>query len=181
MKRWTLGRLQLPTLWLTLSLGVGCGKSEPTSERALTPDPSQAAPGPATPDRLPPGELLEGEARAFGLPLPRQMKLEAITKRVAHARGEVSSAVLADYLRQRVLAQHVELAERKLVFPQVQLRGDPKRTMLRLELIDEGLTTHLIVENLMGPPPIEGLTDEQHWKRAGMTPDGKLIDPQKLE
>ncbi len=32
------------------------------------------------------------------------------------------------------------------------------------------------------PPPLEpGLTDEERWKKAGLTPDGKPIDPKKLE
>lgn len=166
-------------LLLTALLGIGCGKKEQKAE-AQPVDP-QGAPTAKTPDRLPPGELLEGEVRAFGLPLPRQMTLESITKRTAHARGEVSAQLLGDYLRQRVHVHHVEMAERTLVFPKVQLRGDAQHTVLRLEVIDEGLTTHLIVRNLMGPPLVEGLSDEEHWKRAGMTPDGKLIDPQKLQ
>jgi hypothetical protein len=166
-------------LFLTLHCSLGCNKEEEKAKPAPV-DP-RGAPTAATPDRLPPGELLEGEARAFGLPLPRQMKLESITKRTAHARGEVSAQLLSDYLRQRVLVHHVEMAERTLVFPKVQLRGDPEHTVLRLEVIDEGVTTHLIVRNLMGPPLVEGLSDEEHWKRAGMTPDGKLIDPQKLQ
>jgi len=139
-----------------------------------------AAPAPTTPDRLPPGELLEGEERAFGLPLPRDLKLESATKRTVHARGRVKPETLANYLRARVLVQHVEMANRKLIFPKAQLRGDPNRTILRLEVIDEGLTTHLIVRNLMGPPLVEGLTDSQRWEQAGRKPGGAL-DPHRLE
>jgi hypothetical protein len=179
VKRWALCSLGQAPLLLLVLVGMGCQQEERKPE--TTAQKAESAPAPATPDRLPPGELLEGEARAFGLPLPRRMTLESITKHTAHARGEVSPQLLADYLRQRVLAHHVEMAERSLVFPKVQVRGDPAHTVLRLELIDEGVSTHLIVRNLMGPPMVEGLTDEEHWKRAGMTPDGKLIDPQKLQ
>lgn len=158
----------------------GCGKDEPPRQSSLPPGPNEA-PGPATPDRLPPGELLEGEARAFGIAIPRQMTLESVNKQTAHARGPVAPEALGEYLRARVLAQHVEMAEKRLIFPKVHVRGDDKRTVLRLEIIDDGLSTHLVLRNLTGPPPIPGLSDEERWKRAGLRPGGQLIDPQKAE
>lgn len=160
---------------------LGCGRTESRRAGPLAPSPNDALPGATSPDRLPPGELLEGEARAFGLPLPRDMTLDSITKHTAHVRGRVRPEALGEFLRARVLVQHVEMAEKKLVFPKAQVRGDPKGTILRLEIIDEGISTHLVVRNLMGPPAIEGLSEEERWRRAGMQPDGKLIDPQRLE
>ena len=108
------------------------------------------------------------------------MSVESATKRTVHARGRVRPEALGDYLRARVLVQHVEMADKKLTFPKAQLRGDPSGTVLRLELIDEGLSTHLIVRNLMGPPLVQGLSDEQRWEQAGRKPGGQL-DPHQLE
>lgn len=165
-------------LLLTLAMcAVSCGRADPSPKAT---GPETAAPAPATPDRLPPGELLEGEARAFGLALPRLMTIESATKRTVHARGRVRPETLANYLRARVSVQHVEMADKRLTFPKAQLRGDPKGTVVRLEIIDEGLSTRLIVRNLMGPPLVEGLTNEQRWEQAGRKPGGPL-DPHQLE
>jgi hypothetical protein len=165
-------------LLLTLALcAAGCGRTDPNPKATA---PETAAPTPTTPDRLPPGELLEGEARAFGLVLPRLMAVESATKRTVHARGRVRPETLANYLRARVSVQHVEMADKRLTFPKAQLRGDPNGTVLRLEVIDEGLSTHLIVRNLMGPPLVPGLSNEQRWEQAGRKPGGPL-DPHQLE
>jgi len=152
-----------------------------SAEPKLVTVPPVSAPAPTSPDRLPPGELLEGEERVFGLPIPRDMKLESFTRRTAEAKGRVRPEALGDYLRQRVLVNHVEMAERRLVFPRVQLRGDQSATILQLEVVDDGLETRLLVRNLTGAVPLEGLSDEERWKRAGLKRGGQLIDPQNWE
>ena len=174
MRRWSLGALAL-----SLLLGLGCQRREPAQERSAAL--AGAAPAPATPDRLPPGELLEGEVRVFGLPLPRQMTVESLTRRTAQAVGPVRAETLGGYLRERVLVQHVEITDKRFIFPQVQLRGDKSGTVLRLEVVDDGSSTRLVVRNLTGTPVVHGLSDEERWRRAGMKPGGQLIDPNSLE
>jgi len=171
-----LARASYCALLVLTICSAGCSRPDDAPKAAARP----SAPEPKTPDRLPPGQLLEGEQSAFGLPVPRNMKLERKSKRIAHVRGRVSLQELGDYLRARVLVQHVEMSEQKLVFPKVQLRSDASAPPLRLELIDEGVTTHLIVQNLFAPPAMPGLTDEQRWERAGRTPGGAL-DAHRLE
>ncbi len=109
------------------------------------------------------------------------MTLESVTRHTAEARGRVRPEALIEYLRQRVLAGHVEMAERKVVFPKVALRGDASGQVLKLEVVEDGLSTRLIVYNLTGAPMVEGLSEEERWKRAGMSPSGQLIDQQNLE
>lgn len=162
---------------LPLVLGA-CRREQP--EQAAPPPANDAAPAPTTPDRLPPGELLEGDRRAFGFPIPRDMQIERRTERIAHARGQISIEPVANYVRQRVLSSHVEMLAKRLVFPKARLRGN-QQSLLRIEIIDEGVHTHLIIKDISGPEPPPGLTDAERWKRAGMTPQGKLIDPQNLE
>jgi hypothetical protein len=40
-----------------------------------------------------------------------------------------------------------------------------------------------VLEVLFGspPPPPPGLTDAERWRAAGLTPDGRPLDPKKLE
>lgn len=149
-------------------------------------EPAPSASGsstPKTPDRLAPGELAEGKSTLFGLKLPVGMEIEARFEHSAHASGIVPATKLANYVRQRVEVARVELAQSGTIFPQAVIRaGDPARRY-RIEISSKGRSTKLSVQwlNPPKPPPVPGLSEEQRWQRAGISPDGKLIGQQQLE
>lgn len=148
------------------------------------PAPSTSRSGtPKTPDRLAPGELAEGKSTLFGLKLPVGMKIEARFEHSAHASGIVSEAKLANYVRQRVDVARVELAQSGTIFPQASIRGGDPGRRYQIEISSKGRATKLSVHwlNPAKPPPVTGLSEEQRWKRAGISPDGKLIGQQELE
>jgi len=109
------------------------------------------------------------------------MKIVSETESTAQATGSVRADDLSEYIRQRVLVNHVEMAERRVVFPKVKLRGDRSDHSLRIEVIDRGLEAQLLVVELVERAPIQGLSEEERWRRAGMKPTGELIDPNSLE
>ncbi|HEY6726926.1 MAG TPA: hypothetical protein VI197_22995 [Polyangiaceae bacterium] len=159
-------------------VALGCDRN------TAAPSPSTSQSGaPKTPDRLAPGELREGNGTLFGLKLPVGMKVDAQFPQSAHASGLVSVEKLANYVRQRVTVSRVELAASGTVFPQATIRGGDPARRYQIEVSSKGRTAKLSVLwlNPPKPPPVVGISEEQRWQRAGVTPDGKLIGQQQLE
>ncbi|HEU5073718.1 MAG TPA: hypothetical protein VFU02_06085 [Polyangiaceae bacterium] len=159
------------------SLAAGCDSTP------QAPAPSSSRGTPKTPDRLAPGELAEGKSALFGLKLPVGMQVEARFPQSAHASGIVSAERLANYVRQRVEVARVELAASGTVFPQASIRGGDPTRRYQIEISSKGRATKLSLHwlNPPRPPPVTGLSEEQRWQRAGISPDGKLIGQQALE
>jgi hypothetical protein len=132
-------------------------------------------------DRLAPGELAEGSTSAFGLTFPRKMRLERRFFDAAHATGNVPPEAVANYVRQRVDATHVEIGAARTVFPKVHIKGGPPDKLFRIEVIANGPTTQLVLRDVTPPPVEPGLSEEERWRRAGMTKDGKLLDPKTMQ
>lgn len=138
---------------------------------------------PKTPDRLAPGELAEGKSDLFGLKLPIGMKTEANFPTSGQASGRVSVEQLTNYLRQRLDVARVELAGSHTVFDKAAIRGAPPDRRFRVEIVPKGRDTKLVVEwlNPKKPPAAKGISEQERWKRAGLGPDGKMLNPQELE
>ncbi len=168
--------LQAQALTLVIAL-VGCDDKEPQMPES---HPEEAPPAPETPDRLPPGELLEGTERIYDFPVPRRMKIDAKFADRAHLLGEVGQRQLSDYVRKRVLTRHVQVEGRRYIFPKVRIRGGGP-DLFRMEIVKEGAQTRLIITEIEKKKPLQGLTEAERWERAGMRPDGSLIDPQNLQ
>jgi hypothetical protein len=126
-----------------------------------------------------PGELAEGTFKAFGLPLPRVMVARARFDDILFASGDVPSDQVANYIRARVTAEKVETGPVKTVFSRATVRGQPD-VQLSIEVISHGGSTELQVRNLSLIKPLEGLTDEERWRAAGLKPDGTPLDPTRL-
>ncbi len=45
----------------------------------------------------------------------------------------------------------------------------------------DGTRSEMIVNDTTPPPFVPNLTDDQRWKKAGMTPNGQLLDPKHVE
>jgi hypothetical protein len=169
---------------LALVCGVALGGATGCHRKA--PDPI-ARPGPAAAPALPvppvdsllPGELAEGKEKAYGLPLPRRMVAHYFPSEVT-AIGDVPAEDVANFVRARVLAEHVETGPSKTVFTHVTPKVDPER-MLRIEVIRRGSRTELHVIDDAHPLPKPGLTEEERWKEVGLKPDGTVLDPTHLE
>ena len=157
---------------------VACRKQEkPTASDAPA---GSAPPAPASPDRLPPGKLLEGTERAFSLPLPKALRIDASFPSEIHAAGRVNPTDLAEFVQARVVVRHVEMIGERIVFPLVKVRGGDDK-VLRIEIFRRGVDTWLRVSDETPRPGPQGLSEEDRWKRTGLTPDGQLIDQQNLE
>lgn len=166
---------QVFAAWLGLAV-LGCdGEPPPTAPPAPT-----EAPKPQTPDRLPPGELLEGTERAFLFPIPKTMRLDAVFSDSAFAIGEVEAAALLQYVKDHVVAKHVEMVPGRTIFPTAKVRGGDGR-LLHIEIATNDDKSTLVLRDITPPASTPGLTQEQRWEKAGMTSTGQLIDPKNLQ
>jgi hypothetical protein len=133
-------------------------------------------------DRLAPGELPPGTETAFGLVLPRGLKLLGVFPGTAHAAGPLTIEDVSNYVRTRVDLRRVELGAAGTVFPSVHIAGGDPQKLFRIEINGVGRDTHVIIHDVTpkAPVPFEKITDEERWRRAGFKPDGTPLDPKKL-
>ena len=117
----------------------------------------------------------------FGLRVPRSMSVDRRYPDAAHISGSVTPESVANYVRKRVVVSRVEIGAARTVFPAVKIKGgDPQKTY-RIEVIASPGRTKLVIRDITKPPMTRGLSEAERWKRAGLTPDGKPLDPKHLQ
>jgi hypothetical protein len=169
-------RLLLGLCSLLGSLGA-CKRAQP-SVAAVAPSASTALPL----DHLAPDELAPGKVEVYGFPVPRGMEVESHLADRAYVSGRVSPEALANYVREQVVVSHVEIGAARTVFPMARIKAGPQDRVFTLEVLPDGPKTRLVIKDTTPPPPPPpGLTDAERWRAAGLTPDGRPLDPQKLE
>jgi hypothetical protein len=131
-------------------------------------------------DKLEPGELAEGSEKAFGLPIPRSMLIEARFPDAVFAVGEISPDLVASYIQTRVVSEGIDKGPVKTVFPRATLKDAPT-SVVHIEVVARGRSTSLVVRDVTRPPAKDGLSEEQRWKELGLTPRGEPLDPTQLE
>lgn len=166
----------------------GCKRhSAPGATAALPTDSTRAgaSAGPPPLDHLGPGELPPGTAVAYGLVLPKGMKLFTNFPGKAEAIGPLRPEDVANYVRDHVTSTRIELGAVGTVFPAVRVKdGDPDK-ILRIEVVPLGNRTKVIVRDVTPPrghvaiDPNE--TDEMRLRKAGYNADGTLVDRLKLK
>lgn len=143
------------------------------------PAPASSSPNVAA-DELRPGELAEGTLVAFGLKLPRLLRINATFPDAIFASGPVRPEDLIAYVRERVIAERESKLGDKTTFEGATSKASPA-SKIRVEIIKREAQTELIVRNETRPPAKEGLSEEERWKEHGLSPQGQILDPTKLE
>lgn len=162
---------------LTMALAA-CRKDEEVATTPPSPPPVRDAAPP--PDHLGEGELLEGTEKAFGLTLPRDVKIDARFIDLTYASGTPRPDAVANYIRARVRFGTVHIGAANTLFEKVQLPDAPGREIsIRVSAGDNGRGCSIEMRDVTPPKPLEG-SEADKWRAVGMTPDGKLLDPQHL-
>jgi hypothetical protein len=163
-------------LGLVLTVGVtacsACKRKEET--------PTEIKP----PDHLAPSEVVEGKERAFGLPLPRTAHIAARFEKTVHVQTPLTHEELVNYVRARVKDGKVTPGTSGTQLFDVTPVGDPMKRLtidVRLYRGGDGNHSEMIVRDTTPTPVEPGLTDEQRWQKAGLTPSGQIADPKKLQ
>jgi hypothetical protein len=173
------------SLWLLLGLCsllvVGCH-----GKRSAPPSPAVSAVASASStlplDHLAPDELAPGKVEVYGFAVPRGMEVESRLADRAYIGGRVSPEALANYVREQVVVSHVEIGAARTVFPMARIKGGPPDRVFNLEVLPDGAQTRLVIKDVTPPPPPPpGMTEAERWRAAGLTPDGRPLDPKTLE
>ena len=167
----------LALLVLIALAAPGCRKK--TEDPPPPPATTASAPRPPV-DAVRPGEIAEGTELAFGLPIPRRMRVRSRFPDAIFAAGDLPPERLSNYVRERVIAESVETGPAKTVFTRATVKSAPQR-MLRIEVVSRPGATELVVRDQTRPQAEEGLSEEERWRRKGLKPDGSPLDPTRLE
>jgi hypothetical protein len=168
-------RTRLTAVALACACAAVACKSKP-------PPPAQQQARP--PDRLAPGELPIGADKAFALPLPRASR---IMQRYGGSFTVVSQHTpeqIANFVRIHVKGGSVTAGTNATQFEDVVVPDEPKRHLsieVRGGSFVNGAHTELVVRDITPAPSDPKLSDEEKWKKAGYTPEGRVLDPKHLE
>lgn len=175
------GYLWLIALAMTSStlVSVGCRRSQtqPTRETRVSATASASAP---PVDRLLPGELGSSSELVFGFPVPVGMSVERVFPDAVHLVGEVTISGLVDYIRKHAQVGTAELTGGMMRFDQVRIPHQAPDHLYRFELVQQARQVRLVIKNITPPPTQPGLTEEERWRQAGLTPNGQPLDLSKL-
>jgi hypothetical protein len=153
-----------------------CKRAEPSAASSAPGLPS--APNPKLVDRLAPGELAPGKSQVFGFEVPRDMDVKGVFLEVAYLEGPVSPESLANYVRERVEVDRVEIGAANTVFSHAKInRGAPDRVYDLIVSPVGTNATKLEIRDVTSPPPTgSGLSETERWRQAGRKPDGTPLD-----
>lgn len=168
---------------LLLGAMCACKNDEVTVVGAASAMPSASA---VPVDHLASGELLEGSAKAFGLVLPRGIRVDAAFADVVYASGPVSDEAVVTYVRARVregkLVRPDFAGDGRTVFDHVRMPALPDREFEIKVGADHGsaFATKIEVRDVT-PTKAPSLPDEAaRWRNAGLNPNGGVADPTHL-
>jgi hypothetical protein len=138
--------------------------------------------GEATPtEHLAPGELVEGNVVVFGLKMPRDLQIDRRYADAAYGSASASVGSVGAYFQQRVRDGRVTNTLNESVVENAAVPGQPG---LRVEIrVAYAPTTGMTdVEIRDVTPVVDNLPkdDTARWRAAGMTPEGKPLDPKHL-
>lgn len=136
------------------------------------------------PDRLAPNEVVEGKERAFGLPLPRVVHVKARFEKTVHVLSPLTPEEMTNFVRARVKDGKVISGASVTTLAEVIPLGDPQKVLtidVRTVRLGDGTRSEMVVRDTTPLPAEPGLSNEQRWEKAGLTPSGKIADPKHLQ
>ena len=163
---------------LLAACGRGRSSEEPGPPSTTTSSEPQASASPV--DHLAPGELVEGREQAFGLMLPRDVRVKESFVDLVRAEAPVTVHSLVTYFAGHLEGGSLREGAQAATFERVKARGTAGPELL--VRIGTGLGGARIEIQKVTTPPVEPLPDEAaRWRRVGLTPNGKLVDPTHLD
>ena len=162
--------------WIVATASLALATTSACKDPPPSPPPAPQTP-PKPVDHLGPGEMVESDAKAFGLLLPRGM---VVTLRMtSQISGEVSAQPenVANFFRARVADGKITVGTTSTNFSHVRPKDDPQRLLdIRVEKAKTGTHVEIleVAPTPAGPPPAN---QAEALKRSGLSASGQP-DPQ---
>lgn len=121
------------------------------------------------------GEIAAGEERAFGLLLPREMRVQAKLDDAWHMKGNLRFDDVTNFVRRRVAAAREETGPTKTVFVDAAVLGDAEERRVQVEISKRDAKIWMVVRDRTPKPKEEGLSEAERWRRAGIGRGGKVL------
>lgn len=174
----------IPGASLVLALGLATGvagckrKTDDDAQKA------RVAPSSPPPDSLGPNEAPEGTEVLHGLRLPLRSRVADKVGNITVVRSALPLEQLSTYVRARVDGGTVTAGAASTAFRNVVVKGGDAATQLEIKVQptqdpDWRSEMHVHVVPKSDVPP--ETSEQERWRRAGVGPDGKLIDRLKRE
>lgn len=174
---------------ILVALVAACHKHEPTPLGQAQPSESASTPI----DHLAEGELLEGDAKAFGLTLPRGMRIDAAFADVAFASGTSPPERVArsDYTTAVTRYVRARVREGKMIeptwdhpyrttFDHVRVPAMPDKELV-VDVEPKGGAVQIVIHDVTASPAPKLPDEAARWQAAGLKPNGQPLDPQKMQ
>jgi hypothetical protein len=162
------------------SLVAACHASPPADTKTEGAASTATATTPPPVDHLAPDELVEGTDQVFGLTLPRSLGLSYSFVSVVLANGPLTIHPVAKYFRARVEGGTFREGVESATFEHATVPGKPG-VELGIQITTTPGGVHVEIRNTT-PPPVPNLPDEAaRWRRVGLTPTGRILDPTHLD
>ncbi len=166
-----------------VGLGSGCHKERESVSEAPAPPPAIASAEPQPTDHLASDELIEGEKKAFGVALPRVLHVDGAFVDVVFTSapsGQVGVHPLAKYFRTRLTEGSLREGDEAATFEHVHVPGKGDME-LDVRIRTAGAYTRVEFRDTTPRPQPKLPDDAARWRQAGLTPNGRLLDPTHLE
>jgi hypothetical protein len=154
-----------------------------TQDQQSGPRPRQLRDAVPATDQLAPGELAEGTDKAFTLLLPRGLRIQQAVMGTIVALGPVPADDLANYILSHVRDGTVTRGANGTVFDGVRTPNEPNRLLhIRVVRLPVAQVSQLEVRDItpaaLPTPSAVPTTDAERFRQAGLTPQGRFLDPQ---
>jgi hypothetical protein len=163
-------------------VGGGCKKeSTAGSEPVAAEEPVVRASAAPPVDHLAPDELVEGEKKAFGILLPRGLEVDGAFADVFFTSGQqLGVHPLVKYFRARLTEGSLREGEEAATFEHVHVPGK-KDLELSVHIRTAGNLARVELRDTTPKPEPNLPDDTARWRRVGMAPNGRLLDPTHLD
>jgi hypothetical protein len=160
---------------------ASCRKPPPPRPTTTTAE----APSASAPDRLAPGEIAPGRETAYELLLPAGARIERKFGGTLHCSVPLPPETFANWVRSQSDEAEALIGPSGTIFTKVRVKGAAPGSHLRIEISPGAQVSdsQIIVDKLPDSPPpqVAPANNEEAMKKAGLTPDGKWLDPKHLE
>lgn len=136
-----------------------------------------------SPEQLAPGEVPPGIVQAHELVLPRGSQIDRQFGTTIYALVPMTVEELANFIRGQAIDGDFVLGPHGTLFPSLHVKGSYPDHHLRIEIVSPGADglAHLTVDRIDERPPVAKEPNDEAMRKAGLTPDGQLIHPEKIE